>query len=210
MKNILRVLLVTIGLLTVSCGDNNTNMKIPNVNGPSLNLVQNQVIIDAEFTTIDLPDSQEFPIPSFQDSRIILTPNGQGGTRLQVQLSLEEILGDVDFRDPQSLPGGRPLPGVSNGSLPGISFTVPSFHNLTVYLGKKFFGVFYPIDLGVDQGIISSRFYLGKKAVGNLALVGSDDAGENAGFLLLLSIDDSTKRYLKKALRKYKRKQARY
>ena len=202
-NHLLKCLLVVTTMMAVSCGDNNSNMEIPGVNGPSLNISQNKILINAEFLKIDLGREAEFLIPSFTDSKLSLSPNGQGGTNFKVELSLEEILGDVDFRDPQSLPGGRALPGVSTGSLPGISFTVPSFHNTTVYVGKNFFGIFYPVNLGLDDGIISSRFYLGKKAVGNLSLIGADDAGENAGFLLLLSINDTTKKYLKRVLKKY-------
>ena len=146
LSGLLKTFVILIGLLSVSCGDQKTNIKIPNVNGPTLDLSENNIIIDAEFLKIDIGEAREFNIPSFTDSKITLTPNGAEGTKLKVLLSLEEILGDVDFRDPQTLPGGRALPGVATGTLPGVSFTIPSFHDITVYVGKDYFGVFYPLD----------------------------------------------------------------
>ncbi len=199
----IKIILIFSTLLATSCFKGKTNIQIPKVEGPTVKIVDNKVLIDATFIDIPIDEEKEFTIPSFTKSKLTLSPNGSGGTFFNVSLFLEEILEDADFRDPQTLPGGRALPGIATGTIPGISFTIPSFHNITVYVGKNFFGIFYPLSLDLDIGIVNSRFYLGKKTAGTLSLVGQDQNNENSGFLLLLKVDDNTRKYLKRVLRKY-------
>lgn len=197
-KSLISTLVISL-LMLAGCNGDSTNITIPGVKGPSLSLEQDYAKVNAEFENISIDNDMDIPLPGFQTSYLTLESNGNGGSRLEIGLSWQEILGDdVDVRDPQTLPGGRALPGIPTGTLPGVSFTLKNFHDLTIYAGKNFFGIFYPFNLKVDGSIISSRYYLGKKAVGTLSLVGKDDAGENSGFLLLLAIDDATKKRLKR------------
>ncbi|MCO4792812.1 MAG: hypothetical protein KC493_03810 [Bacteriovoracaceae bacterium] len=197
-RNRVFMILASLAML-VGCKGDGTNISIPGVKGPYLTLEQNFAKIDAEFENISIDNDLNMPLPEFEDSYLSLKDNGNGGINFQVGLNWQEILGDdVDVRDPQTLPGGRALPGIPTGTLPGVSFTLTKFHDVTIYAGKNFFGVFYPMNLDVDGSILTTRYYLGKKAVGTLSLVGKDSSGENSGFLLLLAIDKKTKRYLKR------------
>ncbi|TNE97274.1 MAG: hypothetical protein EP326_11760 [Deltaproteobacteria bacterium] len=201
-RNYLFLVLTSLTLL-FGCNGDSTNITIPGVKGPYLTLERDFARVDASFDNITIDNDLLMPLPDFEESYLSIKSNGNGGIDFRVGLNWQEILGDdVEVRDPQTLPGGRALPGVPTGALPGVSFTLTNFHNVTIYAGKNFFGIFYPLNLEIDGSIISSRYYLGKKAVGTLSLVGRDSSGENSGFLLLLAIDDTTKKYLK---RKYLR-----
>jgi hypothetical protein len=197
-RNYLFLVLTSLTLL-FGCNGDSTNISIHGVKGPYLSLQKDFAQLDATFENISIDNDLEMLLPDFNESYLSIKDNGNGGIDFRVGLNWQEILGDdVDVRDPQTLPGGRALPGVQTGALPGVSFTLKNFHNITIYAGKNFFGVFYPMILEIDGSIISSRYYLGKKAVGTLSLVGKDASGDNSGFLLLLAIDDTTKRYLKR------------
>lgn len=197
-RNYLFLVLTSLTLL-FGCNGDSTNITIPGVKGPYLTLEREFARVDATFDNISIDNDLMMPLPDFDESYLSITSNDNGGIDFRVGLNWQEILGDdVEVRDPQTLPGGRALPGVPSGALPGVSFTLTNFHDVTIYAGKNFFGVFYPLNLDVDGSIISSRYYLGKKAVGTLSLVGKDSSGGNSGFLLLLAIDDTTKRYLKR------------
>jgi hypothetical protein len=95
--------------------------------------------------------------------------------------------------DPQSLPGGRALPGVSTGRLPAVAFTIQKFKGVSFYVGPKLFGVFIPLNnLGIGNSIITARYYVSSTRVGNISLVGQDANGENSGLLLMLDLSSST------------------
>ena len=101
--------------------------------------------------------------------------------------------------DPLSLPGGRAIPGVSEGALPAVAFSIDKLKNMAFYVGPKIFGIWIPLKkLDLQGAMITTRFYTGETRVGNLSLVGSDQNGENAGFFLALSVSSSQKRRLER------------
>lgn len=195
-------------LFSTSCGDSQRdNIKIEGIDGPTITLEQDQILIKTVFKSIIIDGSLRYALPKFEDSYVEVSPDIQSdGALMTVSVSISDLLGGVsDTLDPQTLPGGRALPGVVGGTLPAVAITLEKWNNLTVYLGKDVFGIFYPLNLDIDNAIATFRFYLGDNKAGNISLVGKDNNGENAGVLLLLDMDATTKKRLKKQLRKYNR-----
>jgi hypothetical protein len=187
-----------------SCNDSKTNIEIPNVKGPTVSLEDDRIVITTTFEKIQISDTARYDIPKMNYSYLTLTSDPiSTGTTMTVHISLQDILGDVPTLDPHALPGGRPLPGVASGALPAVAFTIPKFNNMTFYAGPEVFGAFLPVNVGMDSGIVSARFYIGGKRAGNISLVGSDENSENSGFLLMIDLKGKARRMLQKIQRQY-------
>ncbi len=127
-----------------------------------------------------LPNSYAEVGPDFQS----------GGTLVVIGLAAQDVLNasGSSLFEASSLPGGRPLPGVAAGTLPGVAVNLGSrLSNLAVYFGNGAFGLFMPVKLACKDTVASFRFYAQGTRVGNLSLVCSDSAGLNSGFLALVS-----------------------
>ena len=189
-----------------SCGDGKTSLSIPGVNGPNLELQQDNILISMTFENIQLDGGLRYSIPKYDNSYIEIGPDLQSaGTLMSISVSLQDVFnGDLQLLPPQSLPGGRNLPGVSSGRLPAVAFTIPKWKNMAFYLGPKFFGVFVPVNLDIGQdNIITARYYSGSARAGNISLVGKDSNGENSGFVLLLDLNSTVKKRLQKVAKKF-------
>lgn len=194
--------LLTLGLFSTSCGNgtSSANMQVPGVQNMSVKLVQDSVLISMVFTSIQLDGGLRYSIPKYPNSFLEISPDLQSaGTLLSLNISLKDALNtNLQTLDPQSLPGGRALPGVAGGRLPAVAFSIEKFHGIGVYLGPKLFGVFLPLkNLNIGSTIITARYYVGSNRVGNLSLVGQDANGENSGLLLLLDMNANVQTQLK-------------
>jgi len=203
----LSLILVATAAFSSSCGESSTQLDIPGVDGPTLTLEQDNLLIAMTFENIQLDGGLRYTIPEYDSSYVEVGPDlSSAGTLMSINVSLDDIAnGDLLLLDPQKLPGDRNLPGVASGALPAVAFSIPNWDNMTFYLGKEFFGVFVPVS-GLDIGtnnIVTARFYSGKVRAGNISLIGADENGENAGFVLLLDLTDSVKKRLKKIAKKY-------
>jgi len=205
MKTLILSLLLLFTLsITTGCGNGSgsSNLAIPGVNGPTITLNGDSLLISMVFQNLLLDGGARVnPIPKYPNSYIELGPDLQSdGTILNFNISLNDVFNmNLNQLDPQSLPGGRALPGVSSGRLPAVAFTIPKFKNLTVYLGPKIFGIFVPLNkLNMQGSIITARYKIGSKSAGNISLVGSDSNGSNAGMLLLLDMSRTVQKKLKK------------
>jgi hypothetical protein len=207
-KIIIVSLMALSAAFSTSCGDGNgMNLKIPGVDGPTVTLHDDNVLIAMVLQNVQLQGGVRYNIPEYSHSYIEISPDLQSnGTLLSVSVSLKDVFDDgLQLLDPKTLPGGRPLPGVASGKLPAVAFTIESLKNISFYLGPKFFGLFVPLKLDIGlNNIISARFYTGKIRAGNLSMVGADENNENSGFLLLLDLSSSVKRRLKKVSRKFR------
>lgn len=200
-------LFLLVSAITTSCGDGSDgrNIQIPGVDGPTVTLNQDNVLIAMVFENIQLDGGLRYPVPKYPNSYIEVSPHLQsGGTMMAVSISLDDVFnGDLQRLDPQALPGGRPLPGVPSGSLPAIAFSIEKFYGMGFYIGKSVFGLFVPIKgLGIGNSVVTARFYSSGSRVGNISLVGEDTNGENSGILLMLDLG-KYKSKLKKLAKKY-------
>jgi len=182
-----------------------TNIDIPGVQGPTVSLNLDEVVINMVVESVVIDGSMTYPFPKMDYSYVEISKDeATGGAALRVVLSLQDLLGGNTIFPPQYLPGGRALPGVPSGNLPSIAVTIPKLKNVTLYIGTKVFGIFVPVNMNVDNSILTFRYYVSGKRSGNLSLVGKDPEGKNSGVLLLLDMKGSTKKYLRKIAKKYK------
>jgi hypothetical protein len=203
---LLSALILLAAAFGTSCGEGQSQLAIPGVQGPNLTLQQDQILISMVFENLTLEGGFRYNIPEYNNSYISIEPDLQStGTLMSINVSLQDVFnGDLQLLPPQSLPGGRNLPGVSTGRLPAVAFSIPKWKNMAFYLGPKFFGVFIPVKLDIGtNNIVTARYYSGKVRAGNISLVGADENGENSGFVLLLDLSSSVKRRLKKVANKY-------
>ena len=195
-RQLLVTCLMALGLLITSCGDgtDGRNIEIAGVQGPTVTLNSDDVLIAMVFENIALDGGLRYAIPKYNNSYIEISPHLQsGGTLMSVSVSLDDIFdGGLQQLDPQKLPGGRALPGVPSGSLPAVAFSIEAFYNMAFYLGPDVYGIFVPVDLGIQNSIATFRFFVDGGRAGNISLVGNDVDEENGGILLLLDLKGAT------------------
>lgn len=195
-KNILTVsfaLILSIGL--VGCGGQGggLNPEIAGVKGPNVELIDGRFLLSMSFANINLSGGTTIPIPKYPNSSLSIGPDFEtDGMLVVLTVAVEDFVNvGVQGLDPQKLPGGRPLPGVSSGQLPAIALRVPQLLNSVLYVGPKVLGFFVPFKrLNLQGQILTFRFH--DKAgirVGNISLVGHDQNQENGGILVLINID---------------------
>lgn len=196
-KKILVILFTSMILaLTNSCGNNSSsNIEIPGIQGPQVALLQDTLVISMVFENMQIESGLRYNIPKYKYSYLEISPDFKSpGTLLSFSISLKDIQkGGLDMLDPQKLPGGRSIPGVANGSLPGVIFSLEKFHNMAIYLNDNAFGIFIPFNIGLDGEIASFRYFLNSKSAGTYSIVGKDEKGENSGLLLMINLTEAAK-----------------
>lgn len=179
-------------LALTGCGGSGTgtNPTISGVSGPNVSFVNNDVVVSMVLENVSLDGGATIPIPKYPNSSFEIAPDFQsGGTLLSLTISATDFLGNQGAGlNPQTLPGGRALPGVAAGSLPAIAVQIPKLDNAVLYLGPSVIGVFVPVKLpNIDGAIVTYRFYnTANAAVGNISVVGPDTSGANSGILAMM------------------------
>lgn len=199
---------LALGLFSTSCGNgtSSSNIQVPGVQNMSVTLVQDSVLISMVFQSIQLDGGLRYNIPKYPNSYLEISPDLQSaGTLMAINISLKDVFNTgLQTLDPQTLPGGRALPGVAGGRLPAVAFSIEKFHGMSFYLGPKLFGVFLPLkNLGIGNSIITARYFTGSNRIGNISLVGQDANGENSGILLMLDMSASVQTKLKSYAQKF-------
>lgn len=170
------------------------NHPIPGVTGPDVEFVNGYVRVSMVFNDLAVDGGVRIPIPKYPNSSLEFGPDfTSGGSLLVLNVAAGDFLNDRGtFFDPQTLPGGRPLPSVKSGKLPAVAIQVPQLANTVFYIGAEVLGFFVPIK-GLDflgGGMITPRLYnKNREPIGILSLVGSDPQGKNSGFLVLMRAD---------------------
>jgi len=196
-KTLLLASVLTLGLFSTSCGNGTSasNIQIPGVKKSAITLNNDSVLIAFVFDSIQLDGGLRYNIPKYPNSYLEISPDLQSaGTLMSINIAIKDVANvGLQNLDPQSLPGGRALPGVASGRLPAVAFTIEKFKGISFYVGPKLFGVFIPLNnLGIGNSIITARYFVSSTRVGNISLVGADANGENSGLLLMLDLANST------------------
>lgn len=191
-------LLATLILATSSAckSGNGTNVDVDGIDGPHVTFVDNKFMMTIVFNTIDFDGGIRIPLhpQKMPNSYIEVGPDfASNGLLMVLAVDVADIAvltgGAIIPLDPLTLPGGRPLPGVSQGFLPGLAVSVPRWKNTTFYVGKTVFGAFIPLPIPLSQIVGTFRFFDSRgNRIGNLSIVGKDEQGANSGVLLLINI----------------------
>ena len=186
---------VAIALMLSACGSGKgSNISIAGVTGPTVAFVNNVFTMSLVIQNVNVQGGLTLPIPHMPNSYLEVGPDLQSnGMLIQVGMSVSDLAalakGNVILLDPQSLPGGRPLPGVAAGTIPAVAVEVPKWDHMVFYVGPNIFGIFVPVNLGLPGYIGTFRFYDNKgNDIGNISIVGQDTNKKNSGFLLLIPI----------------------
>lgn len=206
-KSLVAAMALSLLMILTGCGDGSDgrNIQIPGVQGPTVTLNQDNILVSFVFENLSLDGGIRYAIPRYPNSYIEVSPDLlSGGTLMAVNLKIDDVFnGGLQQLPAQYLPGGRPLPGVATGRLPAVAFSIEKFRNMAFYVGPQIFGIFVPADLGIGNSIATFRYYTEGSRTGNLSLVGHDANGENSGILLMLDMNSSVQRQLKSVARRY-------
>jgi hypothetical protein len=196
-------------VLTPSCGQQGANLpQINGVKGPLFNVVDGQVLMTFKFLNMQVDAGLKAPIPKTQNSYIEFAPNAvDGGMLLVVFMDVEDLKNiDLGVGDGNTLPDGRPLPGVPGGRLENSLRVDTDLYNISFYYHRELFGLWIPV--GFDTAGISGSWnvQIKGKRVGLLGLVaGNDSRGHKAGGIALLNLGALKDKDLKKLIELSKR-----
>ncbi len=201
-KKITLTILPALAVVLVGCGGGGgENPSIAGISGPDVNIVNGYFILSMTFRHIHFDGGVTIPIKNYPNSSISVGPDFESdGMLLTFNIAIEDFVEKENIEmNPQSLPGGRPLPSVADGALPAIAITVPELNDTIFYVGNKIFGVFVPFKMDFLGVTITHRFYdvMGIRA-GNISLVNSDAEGENGGLLVLINVDKRIQKQINK------------
>jgi hypothetical protein len=207
-KSLMAGILISLSMLLGACGSgtDGRNIQIPGVDGPTVTLNQDNVLISLVFENLTLDGGIRYAIPRYPNSYIEVSPDLlSSGTLMSISLKINDVFnGGLQQLPAQYLPGGRALPGVASGRLPAVAFSIEKFNNMAFYVGPQVFGVFVPVsNLGIGNSIATFRYFTEGSRSGNLSLVGQDSNGENSGILLMLDMSTSVKRRLNTVAKRY-------
>jgi hypothetical protein len=179
----------------VGCGGSGsgTNPNIAGVTGPTVELVDGRFILSMGFSNVALNGGVTLPIPKYPNSSLSIGPDfASNGMLIVLTIAVQDFVNvNANGLNPQTLPGGRPLPGVAQGALPAIALQVPQLLNSVFYVGPQVLGFFVPFKgLNLAGAILTYRFFdkTGVQ-VGNISVVGQDQNKQNGGILVLVNID---------------------
>lgn len=188
-------LAVAMAITVTACGGKGSglNPQIEGVVGPDVELVNGRLVLSMVFNNVAIDGGATIPIPKYPNSSLQVGPDFQSnGTLLVLTISVTDFIGDKgQSMNPQTLPGGRPIPSVASGVMPALALRIPQLFNSVLYVGPEVIGFFVPFKkLDLAGSIVSFRFYnKNQEPVGILSLVGSDAQGENAGILAMMRAD---------------------
>jgi hypothetical protein len=184
-------------LIAPACNDNRSSLpKLPGVEGPSFNIVDGKFVVTVKFLRLNIPGGAGgIPIPRSRYSTVSVSPNVlDGGSMLELTIDPEDIKGVEVADDPNTLPDGRPLPGIPGGILPSLRLDVEKAWNTSFYYHPKLFGFFTPIKVKFDTVLDPSyRIVIHGIDIGLLGWVGPNSEGGGTGLMLFIRPDDIKK-----------------
>ena len=188
-------LAMALAVAVTACGKGTgKNIQIDGVVGPRVAFIDNKFTMTVILTQVSIDQGIRVPIPKLPNSYVEVGPDLQSnGFLISLGLDVTDLVsllkGRIDLVDPLTLPGGRALPGVIAGYLPGVAIEVPQWDHMIFYMGAKVFGAFVPVKLPLTNYMGTFRFFDSTGTqIGNISIVGEDSSGANSGFLLLVNI----------------------
>jgi hypothetical protein len=196
-------------LLATSCGNQAEGLpQINGVKGPLLNIVDGQVMLTFKFLNVNVDAGLKAPIPETRNSYMEFSPNVQDGGMLFVLYLDPEDLSNVDIGigDGNTLPDGRPVPGIPGGRLEDSLRIDTPWRDISFFYHKELFGIWMPF--GFETAGISGywNMHMNNKNIGFLGLVGNDQVrGYKAGGIVLLKINALKDKKLQSLIKMSKR-----
>ena len=202
------MMFLTIALvLATSCGKEPTLPEIPGVKGPLFNLLDGKVMVTVKLLKANLNVGAKVPIPKTKASYFEVSPNLEdGGTLLVFFLDLEDLKNmNIGIGDGNTLPDGRPIPGIPGGTLTGSLRADTELLDMSFYFHKSLFGFYIPLGWNTNGFGGYWNVVINQKNIGLLGAVSSDDQGRGAGFILFLRLEQLKDRQLQKMIELSKR-----
>ncbi len=194
-------------LLATSCGNNPKLPEIPGVKGPLFNLMDGKVVVTVKLLKANLNEGAKVPIPKTKASYFEVSPNLEdGGTLVVFYLDVEDLKSmDIGVGDGNTLPDGRPIPGIPGGTLEGSLRVDTELLDMSFYFHKSLFGFYVPLGWNTNGFGGYWNVIINDKNIGMLGAVASDDQGRGAGFMLFLRLEQLKNKQFKKLLELSKR-----
>ena len=211
-------MLFTLLFLSTSCLNQEDGKYIPGVNGPKVNVQDGKILLTVELENIEMQGGLTLPISKkMKNSNITLGPamhddGTWGGTMIKVAFDLKDVENDhFKVVSPETLPDGRDFPFMVNGKLPSLAFHVPKAKDATFYVSKKAFGFFLPVKIPEDFRLdVYYRIKVNGKNYGVVQLMHKENADDQSGVIVLLSLDEVRKdKGLQKLMKMSKRAKSR-
>lgn len=196
-------------VLTPSCGKEVSGLpEINGVKGPMLNIVDGQILLTMKFLNVSVDAGIKAPIPETKHSFLEFSPNVEdGGMMLQLYIDADDLRSiNIGVGDGNTLPDGRPVPGIPGGRLENSLRVDTPWYDLSFFFHKKLFGVWMPF--GFETAGISGYWNMnfGGKNIGFLGIVGNDPVRDlKAGGVILLRLDNLLNKEVQMLLEKSKR-----
>ena len=203
-----KMMFLTIALvLATSCGKEPTLPEIPGVKGPLFNLLDGKVMVTVKLLKANLNVGAKVPIPKTKASYFEVSPNLEdGGTLLVFFLDLEDLKNmNIGIGDGNTLPDGRPIPGIPGGTLTGSLRADTELLDMSFYFHKSLFGFYIPLGWNTNGFGGYWNVVINQKNIGLLGAVSSDDQGRGAGFILFLRLEQLKDRQIQKMIELSKR-----
>ena len=203
-----KMMFLTIALvLATSCGKEPKLPEIPGVKGPLFNLLDGKVMVTVKLLKANLNVGAKVPIPKTKASYFEVSPNLEdGGTLLVFFLDLEDLKNmNIGIGDGNTLPDGRPIPGIPGGTLTGSLRADTELLDMSFYFHKSLFGFYIPLGWNTNGFGGYWNVVINQKNIGLLGAVSSDDQGHGAGFILFLRLDQLKDRQIQKMIELSKR-----
>lgn len=201
------LMLTMVLLFATSCGNDPKLPAIPGVKGPEFNLLDGKVMVTVRLLKANLNIGAKVPIPKTKQSYFEVSPNLEdGGTLVVFYLDVEDLKNmNIGIGDGNTLPDGRPIPGVPGGTLEGSLRADTELLDMSFYFHKSLFGFYIP--LGWDTNGFGGYWnvVIKGKNIGMLGAVSSDDQGHGAGFILFLRLDQLKDKQVQKMIEMSKR-----
>jgi hypothetical protein len=203
-----KMMFLTIALvLATSCGKEPKLPEIPGVKGPLFNLLDGKVMVTVKLLKANLNVGAKVPIPKTKASYFEVSPNLEdGGTLLVFFLDLEDLKNmNIGIGDGNTLPDGRPIPGIPGGILTGSLRADTELLDMSFYFHKSLFGFYIPLGWNTNGFGGYWNVVINQKNIGLLGAVSSDDQGRGAGFILFLRLEQLKDRQIQKMIELSKR-----